>query len=97
MPRFVAVPYAKKHAGLHGDIDICGSEDGVIPAQVLTCNRKQVFIQVTRGHDDGQVVGVIIGTGNDANRLFYTGFMQGNGLCPAAVDGTFRGAGFYDV
>ena len=91
--QYVEHPSSDEDAGLHGDIDICGSKNGIIAAQVLACNGKQVLVHVTRGHDDGQVVGVVIGTGNNANRLFNTGFVQGDGLCAAANDGAFRGAG----
>ena len=80
-------------AGLAEKVRLRGAEQGMAGEPVLQHNMEQVGIERARGNQDRQIVGVVVGSGDNACRVLHAGRGQFLGLGAAAGDGARRAAG----
>ena len=67
-------------ARVHGDVGIELLEQGFVETFVLADDDEQIGVDLARGHDDRQVVDVVVGAGDDADRALNTGLIEGLGI-----------------
>ena len=64
-------------------------EQLVILLIFLPRDKKQVWVEFFSSHDDGKVINIITGAGENAHGVFYPGLHQGMCFGPAAKHGIF--------